>query len=152
MSRRVLCVGGRAQTQNRNRLQCGLRDRLRGATLLQPDIGEISVRQSSLGIEIEGSVKLRDRVVEAPGFRVTGSERAPGGRAQRIERNSFLPELDRFVVATEDGGESRTREEHVHVAGSEIEGALEFDIRSLQVPVAALEDHAETDVSLGEIR
>src|SRR5947207_15735934 len=108
MSQRMLCVGGRAQTQNRNRLQCSLCERLRGATLLQPNIGEISVRQSSLGIEIERRVKLRDRVVEAPGFRVTGSQRAPGGRAQRIERNRLLPELDRFVVATEDGGESRT--------------------------------------------
>src|SRR5205085_6877928 len=83
---------------------------------------------------------------------VLHSESAPGGRAQRIERNRLLQEFDRLVGTAEDAGGARTPDEHVHVARSELEGAPEFDLRCLQVPIAALEDPAETDMSLGEIR
>src|SRR5207237_9242576 len=108
---------------NRIRLQFGLCQGLHGATLLQQGDGECAMRQSRLGIEIERRAKLRDRVIEAPVVRVTHSERAPGGRAQWIERNRLLPEFDRLVVAAEDEGEARTRDEHGDVAGGASEGA-----------------------------
>ena len=110
------------------------------------------MRQPSLRVEVERRMQLGYGVVEPPVHRAAQAQETTGRRAQRIERDRLLQEFDRLVVTAEDACEARTRAEYVHVAGSEFEGALEFDLGGPPVPIVALEDHAETDMPFGEIR